>query len=69
MSTMTAIRPSERASKYMRDALLFPDQTQDVVLTPRVTFTLGKEAQHLVHAHADFGHGDFGHADFGHADA
>jgi hypothetical protein len=60
-----AASASNRASQFVRDALLQPDQVEDVVLAPKsgeAKAGVGKPDR-PAHAHGDFGHGDFGHAD------
>ena len=59
----TLTRPSDRASRFVRDALLAPDQVDDIVLTPKDAEEAAKKADRPLHAHGDTGHGDFGHAD------
>ena len=54
----TIARPPDRASRFVRDALLVPDQVDDVALTPRDAEKPGKVVDRPVHAHGDFGHAD-----------
>jgi hypothetical protein len=55
---------SNRASQFVRDALLQPEQVADVVLVAKTGEKAGDtKPNHTTHAHGDFGHGDFGHAD------
>ncbi len=55
-ATMT--RPSERVSRFVREALLSPDQVDDVILTPADSARAVKSADRPIHAHGDFGHAD-----------
>jgi len=56
----TPTRSADRASKFVRDALLMPAQVQDVVLTPSNEQAKSSELKpaHIAHAHGDFGHAD-----------
>lgn len=54
----TLTRRSERASRFVRDALLAPEQVDDVVLTPKDAPPPSKDADRPIHAHGDFGHAD-----------
>jgi hypothetical protein len=54
----TLTRPTDRASRFVRDALLAPDQVDDVVLTPTDAEKSAKKSDGPIHAHGDFGHAD-----------
>jgi hypothetical protein len=56
----TASRASDRASQFVRDALLRPEQVNDIVLTTeQAQAKVGdKKPSSPTHAHGDFGHAD-----------
>jgi hypothetical protein len=62
--TATATR-TDKLSRFVDEALLSPQQTREVVLTPGVKKDDKADTRgpRPTHAHGDFGHGDFGHAD------
>jgi hypothetical protein len=54
----TLTRPSDRVSRFVRDALLAPDQVDDVVLTTKDAEKAARPVDRPIHAHGDFGHAD-----------
>jgi hypothetical protein len=61
MTTATQRQPKDRASKFVQEALLSPNQANDVVLIAKQP---EQDPNGPTHAHGDYGHGDTGHADY-----